>query len=298
MQEAALAAVFGGMAVMELIIVTGLSGAGRHSVLGALEDAGCTALDNLPVPLLEPLLEVETKLNKGLGRLAVGMDTRHADFALEFPALLDRLQDRGFPVQVIFVEADDATLLRRFSESRRPHRMAPEGDVNEGIVLERELLEPVRARATATLDTSRLTLWQMRKRIQQLFPFLPGAGTTLRLLSFGFKGGLPLESDLVLDARFLPNPHYVRELRSLTGRDAPVLAYLQGHEAFGQFLALTEQWIRWAWPQIQAEGRAYFTVSIGCTGGQHRSVALVEQLAARLERDVARLAVTHRELGD
>lgn len=282
---------------MELIIVTGLSGAGRHSVLGALEDAGCTALDNVPVPLLEPLLEVEAKLNKGMLRLAVGMDSRHEGFAEQLPPLLDRLMDGSFPVHLVFVEADDATLMRRFSESRRPHRLAPDGNVAEGIARERELLAPIRDRATAILDTSRLTLWQMRKRVHQLLPGLPGSGPTLRLVSFGFKGGLPPEADVVLDARFLPNPHYVRELQPLTGRDRPVLDYLLRHEAFGQFLGLAEQWLRWAWPQIQAEGRAYFTCAIGCTGGQHRSVALVEQLAIRLGHDIGRLVVTHRELG-
>ncbi|HLO68060.1 MAG TPA: RNase adapter RapZ [Holophaga sp.] len=281
---------------MELVIVTGLSGAGRRSVLSALEDAGCTALDNVPARLLEPLLELEAKLNPTRPRLAVGMDNRHAEFAQEFQPLVERLLDGSIPVYVVFVEADDETLLRRYSESRRPHYLAKENSLLEAIHRERAALAPVRGISTAIIDTSHLTLSQMRKRIADLLPDLPVEGTTLRLISFGFKHGVPQESDMVLDARFLPNPHYVAELKPLTGRDAPVKDFLLKSDVFGTFLALAENWIMWAWPYIQQEGRAYHTISIGCTGGQHRSVALVELLSQRLRRDIPKLVVTHREL--
>jgi len=281
---------------MELVIVTGMSGAGRRSVLSALEDAGCTALDNVPARLLEPLLDLEAKLNPSRPRLAVGMDNRHPEFAEEVPALVDRLLDSSIPVYVVFVEAEDDILLRRFSESRRPHYLAKDGGLLEAIQAERRSLAPIRAMATAILDTSSLTLSQLRKRIQELLPDLPMEGTTLRLISFGFKHGLPPESDMVLDARFLPNPHYVTELKPLTGKDIPVRDFLMKSDVFGTFLALTENWILWAWPFIQQEGRAYHTIAIGCTGGQHRSVALVEMLAQRLRRDIPKLVLNHREL--
>jgi len=281
---------------MELVIVTGMSGAGRRSVLSALEDAGCTALDNVPARLLEPLLDLEAKLNPSRPRLAVGMDNRHPEFAEEVPALVDRLLDSSIPVYVVFVEAEDDILLRRFSESRRPHFLAKDGGLLEAIQAERRSLAPIRAMATAILDTSTLTLSQLRKRIQELLPDLPMEGTTLRLISFGFKHGLPPESDMVLDARFLPNPHYVTELKPLTGKDIPVRDFLMKSDVFGTFLALTENWILWAWPYIQQEGRAYHTIAIGCTGGQHRSVALVEMLAQRLRRDIPKLVLNHREL--
>ncbi|WP_306601925.1 RNase adapter RapZ [Geothrix sp. 21YS21S-2] len=281
---------------MELVIVTGMSGAGRRSVLSALEDAGCTALDNVPARLLEPLLELEAKLNPSRPRLAVGMDNRHPEFAEELPALVDRLLDSSIPVYVVFVEAQDDTLLRRFSESRRPHFLAKDGGLSEAIKRERESLVPVREMATAIIDTTNLTLSQLRHRISELLPDLPVEGTTLRLISFGFKHGVPPESDMVLDARFLPNPHYVAELKPLTGKDIPVRDFLLKSDIFGTFLALTENWILWAWPYIQQEGRAYHTISIGCTGGQHRSVALVEMLAQRLRRDIPKLVLTHREL--
>ena len=281
---------------MELVIVTGISGAGRRSVLSALEDAGCTALDNVPARLLEPLLELEAKLNPNRPRLAVGMDNRHTEFAAELPPLVDRLMDGSIPVYVVFVEADDDVLLRRFSESRRPHFLAKDGGVAEAIRLERASLAPVRAMATAIVNTSHLTLSQLRHRITELLPDLPVEGSTLRLVSFGFKHGVPVEADMVLDARFLPNPHYVAELKPLTGKDAPVRDFLLKSDVFGTFLALTENWILWAWPYIQQEGRAYHNIAIGCTGGQHRSVALVEMLATRLRRDIPKLVVVHREL--
>lgn len=282
---------------MELVIVTGLSGAGRRSVLSALEDAGCTAIDNVPARLLEPLLELEAKLNTTRPRLAVGMDNRHKEFATEFGPLVERLMDSSIPVYVVFVEADDDALIRRFSESRRPHFLAGEnGLVAEAIQKERELLAPVRSMATAIINTTHLTLSRLRQRIQELLPELPVQGTTLRLLSFGFKFGIPEDADMVLDARFLPNPHYVKELRLLSGKDQPVREFLMKSDAFMTFLALVENWVLWAWPFVQQEGRAYHTIAIGCTGGQHRSVALVEMLAQHLRQEVPKLIVQHREL--
>ena len=281
---------------MELIVVTGLSGAGRHSVLGAMEDSGCTALDNVPPRLLEPLLELESKLHHGHERLVVGMDSRQADFLHEFPPLLERLRTGNVPVQVVFVEADDEVLLRRYSETRRPHHLALLGSAGEGIQRERELLAPIRALATTILDTSRLSLSDMRQRLAALVPQLPSRRTTVRLLSFGFKRGVPPDADVILDARFLPNPFYVEPLKPLTGKDWPVKAYLLESAEFREFLERAEAWLRWSLPLIQQEGRAYHTLAIGCTGGQHRSVALVEMLAERLQGDVAMLAVRHREL--
>jgi UPF0042 nucleotide-binding protein len=281
---------------MELIVVTGLSGAGRHSVLGALEDSGCTALDNVPPRLLEPLLELESKLQPGRERLVVGMDSRQPDFAQEFGPLLERLQLGSIPVQVVFVEAQEEVLLRRFSETRRPHHLALLGTAGEGIHSERELLAPIRALATTILDTSHLTLSELRLRIAALVPQLPTRHTAVRLLSFGYKRGNPADADVILDARFLPNPYYVEALKPLTGRDWLVQEYLLESHEFREFLERAESWLRWSLPLVQQEGRAYHTLAIGCTGGQHRSVALVEMLAHRLKRDVAALTVRHREL--
>lgn len=283
---------------MELIVVTGLSGAGRHSVLGALEDNGCTALDNVPPRLLEPLVELEGKLQPARERLVVGMDSRQTDFIPEFGPLLDRLRNNHVRVQVVFLEADDEALLRRYSETRRPHHLALLGTAGEGIQRERELLAPIRALATTILDTTGLNLSSLRQRVAGLVPQLPTRGTAVRLLSFGFKRGVPADADVILDARFLPNPYYVEALKPLTGRDAAVQEYLLEYPEFREFLERAESWIQWSMPLVQQEGRAYHTVAIGCTGGQHRSVALVELLAGRLEPHVAALTVRHRELMD
>lgn len=282
---------------MELIIVTGLSGAGRHSVLGALEDSGCTALDNVPPRLLEPLIELEAKLRPGRVRIAVGMDSRQEDFVQDFAPLMARMQDGSIPVQVVFVEADDTVLLRRYSETRRPHHLALLGSAEEGVRRERELLAPIRAQATLILDTSHLNLSELRQRLTSLLPELPARGTAIRLLSFGFKRGVPADADVVLDARFLPNPFYVEALKPLTGKDAAVKEYLLEFPEFREFLERTESWLRWSIPLVRQEGRAYHTLAIGCTGGQHRSVALIELLAQRLHPDVEALVVRHRELG-
>lgn len=282
---------------MELVLVTGLSGAGRRSVLSALEDAGCATLDSVPIELLEPLLELEAKLNPNRPRLAVGLDNRRKDFTERFLPILDRLQDGSLPIYTIFVEADTPVLVRRYSENRRPHFLAGEMDMGTAVEAERRLLDPVRRRSSGILNTSRLTLSQLKQRLGELLPDLPTQGTTLRIVSFGFKFGIPQEADMVLDARFLPNPHYVAELKPLTGKDAPVREFLMASPDFGTFLSLSETWMSWMWPMIQQEGRAYFTFAVGCTGGQHRSVALVEILSQRLRRDIPTLVVQHREIG-
>lgn len=282
---------------MELVLVTGLSGAGRRSVLSALEDAGCATLDNVPLELLLPLLELEAKLNPNRPRLAVGLDNRRADFAERFLPILEELQDGSIPAYLVFVEADTEVLVRRYSENRRPHFLAGTLGLAEAVHRERQLVDPIRRRASGIINTSRLTLSQLKLRLNELLPNLPVEGTTLRLVSFGFKFGVPQEADMVLDARFLPNPHYVAELKPLTGKDQAVREFLMGSSDFGTFLALTENWIQWIWPMILQEGRPYFTLAIGCTGGQHRSVALVEMLSQRMRKDIPHLVVQHRELG-
>ena len=283
---------------MDLVIVTGLSGAGRHSVLEALEDRGFTALDNLPVRMLDPLIELEGRLHPGAS-MAVGMDSRHEDFAAEFEPLVQRLQDKSQPIQVIFLEATDEVLLRRYSETRRVHHLASRHGLSlaEAVQRERVLLAPIREHASAVLDTSGLSLGELRNRLGQLLGLDGGAGSHLRLLSFGFKYGVPADADVVLDARFLPNPYYVPGLREQTGRDAAVRDYVLSQADAKTFIERAEGWMRWALPLVAQEGRAYYTLAIGCTGGKHRSVALIEALAERLRDAAPGLRVQHREIG-
>jgi len=281
---------------MDLILVTGLSGAGRRSVLSALEDSGAATLDSVPPELLEPLLGLQGQLNPSVTVLAVGLDNRHADFAQRLLPVLDRIQGSGQPCTLIFVEAVPQVLLRRYSETRRPHFLAEDGNLLKAIEAERRLLEPIRHRADVILDTSGLTLAQLKQRVEDLLPGKPHPATVLRLMSFGFKHGLPPDADMVLDARCLPNPHYEPELRPCTGRDLAVREWLLRSDDFQTFLAMANVWIRWQWPLVREEAKAYHTIAIGCTGGQHRSVALVELLAEALRDDIPGLVVLHREL--
>lgn len=283
---------------MDLVIVTGLSGAGRHSVLEALEDRGFTALDNLPIRMLDPLIELEGRLHPDAS-LAVGMDSRHEDFAAEFEPLMERLQGRSQPIQVLFLEASDEVLLRRYSETRRVHHLASRQglDLPEAIKRERKMLAPLRELASAVLDTSGLSLGELRTRLGQVLGLEGGINSHLRLLSFGFKYGVPADADVVLDARFLLNPYYVPGLRELTGRDPAVRDYVFSQADATAFLDRAEGWMRWALPLVAQEGRAYYTLAIGCTGGKHRSVALIEALAEKLRDAAPGLRVQHREIG-
>ena len=282
---------------MDLVIVTGLSGAGRHSVLEALEDRGFMALDNLPVRMLDPLIELESRLHPGAS-MAVGMDSRHEDFAAEFEPFVKSFQARSQPIQVVFLEASDEVLLRRYSETRRVHHLASRHGLSltEAIQRERSLLAPIRELASAVLDTSGLSLGEMRTRLGQALQLEKGTGSQVRLLSFGFKYGAPADADIILDARFLPNPYYVAGLRDLTGRDAAVREYVFSQPDAQSFADRAEDWMRWSLPLVAQEGRAYYTLAIGCTGGKHRSVALIESLAERLKDVAPGLRVQHREL--
>jgi len=285
---------------VELIIVTGLSGAGRRSVLAALEDSGFIALDNVPCQLLGHLLELEGKTAKASKenlRIAVGMNSRHLEFHENFAPMLDQLNSRGVAPFVIFLECEDEALIRRYSETRRPHPYAEDGGIALGITKERGMLQPAKDRASVVLDTSYLPLGQLRQRINDILPKSRPLKTQLKILSFGFKHGLPVEADMVFDARFLPNPFYVPELRPLTGKDAAIRAFLDSFMEFGEFLDRMEGWLAWSWPFVLEESKAYHNVAIGCTGGQHRSVALAEKLAERLNGRIDNIHVHHRDLG-
>ena len=287
---------------MEILVVTGLSGAGKSTCLRALEDLGYYCVDNLPVPMLPAL--VETKINSpapypghGPKRLAVGIDAR-ADVHLQgFSAVHEELRQAGHRIDVLFLEAPDSLLVRRFSETRRRH---PMGELPGAIALERERLRELRALASSTIDTETFSSRQLRQLIRDRWGTQGGA-LHLVLMSFGFKNGLPSEADLIFDARFLKNPFGVPELRAQGGFDAPVRDYVLQQADAQDLLDRIESWLRFQAPRALREGRAYLTMGLGCTGGQHRSVAIVEALHARLaERPVLEptpvLTVRHRDL--
>ena len=288
---------------MDILVVTGLSGAGKSTCLRALEDLGYYCVDNLPVPMLPAL--VETKIDawaqaaKGSRpkRLAVGIDARAEVHLHAFPEVREALLGAGHSIDVLFLEAPDSLLVRRFSETRRRH---PMGELPGAIGLERERLRDLRALASATIDTEIFSSRQLRQLIRDRYGTQGGA-LHLVLMSFGFKNGLPSEADLIFDARFLKNPFGVPELRALGGFEPAVRDYVLEQEDAQALLERAEDWLRFQAPRTLGEGRSYLTVGLGCTGGQHRSVALVEALHARLaDRPAAEptpiLTVRHRDL--
>lgn len=282
----------GGERRLRVALVSGLSGAGKASVLRALEDVGFDAVDNTPLRLLEDLV---TRSDRNL---AVGVDARTTGFdAEEVVAALDRLRaNPRLRAELVYAWAEEAVLLRRYTETRRRHPLAPEGRVVDGIAAETAMTAKLREAADLVIDTSDLPLSVLRRRIEQHFGG-DLAGLTVSLISFGYPGGLPLEADLVIDARFLRNPHYDPLLRPRTGLDPEVGAYVAADPDYEAFFRQLTGMIALLLPRFVQEGKKYATIAIGCTGGRHRSVHLVERLAARLSGDGGwRVTVTHREL--
>ncbi len=287
------------MSRLRVVMVSGLAGAGKGAALRTLEDIGYYCIDNLPTFLLPELLAAVAARVEGPRRLAIGMDLRDASFPDSFPALLPALR-RDYDLEFLFIEADDAALLRRFSEMRRPHPLAADTTVRDGIARERQLLAGVRPLADCCIDTSVLPPQGLRQRLRERFgeDAVAGEAGGLRviLLSFGFKHGVPMEADLLFDARFLPNPHYVPDLRPHTGREPEVAAFVLDHDEARRFLDLLGELLAFLIPLYRREDKATLTIGIGCTGGRHRSVAVAEAVADRLAATVITPLVVHREL--
>lgn len=280
-----------------VVVVTGLSGAGRTTVLHALEDLGFFCIDNLPTALATDAVRLCER--GGILRIALGIDVRVRAFLGEVAETFTQIENDG-ELQVLFLDASDETLVRRFSESRRPHTLANEGGeggslgVLEGVALERERLAPLRARATRVIDTTRLSVHELRRAIiSQYGPEATAARMAVRIVSFGFKYGPPVDADLVFDVRFLENPYFVPELKPLPGTDPRVRKFVLDQPEAHELLAKTTDLLRFVIPKYEREGKSYLTVGIGCTGGRHRSVVISEELARALGSDVR---VRHRDV--
>jgi UPF0042 nucleotide-binding protein len=281
------------------IVVTGLSGSGKSQVIRALEDLGYFCVDNLPIMLIPTLAELSLRPGSEIARVAIVVDVRERTFLDQFPEVLQTLRRmRRLNLRLIFLEASDAALVRRFSETRRPHPLAHDRPVIEGIREERARLKAIRGMADAVVDTSALTVHELRRTFMAVSRGRAARGPlVVTLLSFGFKHGIPVQSDLVFDVRCLPNPHFVHELRVRTGRHHAVAAFMLQHEATRQMLARLKGFLRFVIPQYVAEGKSYLTVSIGCTGGRHRSVMIAEALRTALGRMAGvRIRVSHRDI--
>jgi UPF0042 nucleotide-binding protein len=266
------------------LVITGMSGAGKSHAIRALEDLGFYCVDNLPTPLIPVMADLALGEDANAQKIAVVVDVRERRFIREFPPMWRRLKaSRELNPMLVFLEADDASLLRRYSETRRPHPLAPGRPVAEALAQEREMLAKIRQTADEIVDTSDLTVHELR----QIFHAMARdrnqrTRLVLTFESFGFKHGVPLDADLVFDCRFLPNPHFVAGLRAKTGRDKPVITYMQKYPETREFKHRLESFLRYLVPHYVAEGKAYLTVAIGCTGGRHRSVYLAEWLKKEL----------------
>ncbi|WP_083999978.1 RNase adapter RapZ [Actinomadura kijaniata] len=284
--------------IPDIVIVTGMSGAGRSTAAKALEDLDWFVVDNLPPGLLATMADLGGRVKDAVPRIAVVVDVRSRAFTEDLHTSIGELEARGVHPRVVFLEAGDADLVRRFESVRRPHPLQGDGRLVDGIARERELVREVRAEADLVLDTSGLNVHELRAKIIGFFGHDTGE-SSLRatVVSFGYKYGLPVDADLVVDCRFLPNPHWVPELRPKTGRDTDVRDYVLGQRGAKEFLDAYTEVLRLLADGYEREGKHYVTLAVGCTGGKHRSVAMAEQFGARLRDEGIEVQVAHRDLG-
>jgi UPF0042 nucleotide-binding protein len=279
------------------VVITGLSGAGKSYAIKCFEDMGFYCVDNLPTTLIPTFADLVARSDHTITRVALGVDVREGEYLTHLLDTLGELRGRGHTVEVLFLEASEEALVRRYRETRRRHPLAPDGNVVEGIRAERKALSTMREVADRIVDTSALTVHQLKDLLIETY-VSPGqrTGMNISLVSFGFKHGVPFDADLVFDVRFLPNPHFVETLRPLDGRDARVREFILEHDESRELLRRLEDFLGFVLPAYQREGKAYLTVAIGCTGGRHRSVALVEELKGFLDHLGLAASVIHRDM--
>jgi UPF0042 nucleotide-binding protein len=278
----------------ELVIITGLSGSGKGTVLKSLEDHGYYCVDNLPLDLLPKFAEL-TKDSPNIRRAALVVDIREPDQLQRFPEVYTKIR-RRIQTRLLFLDADDNTLVRRYSETRRPHPLGGSKTVLGSVQLEREHLAALRALADYVINTSTLNVHQLRRRVAEHFGAVESAQLQIYVMSFGFKHGVPAESDLVFDVRFLPNPNYIPEFKNRTGKHAGVARYIRSFPQTGEFIERISGLLQYLIPHYAGEGKSYLTISIGCTGGRHRSVMLAVEIHKRLRKLGYTAKVSHRDI--
>ena len=283
---------------MKFVILTGMSGAGKSTALKMMEDIGFYCVDNLPIPLLEKFVELSELQNAELQKVAVGIDARSGQALDELKNVLDRIKEKGGSYEILFLDSDDSVLVKRYKETRRSHPLAPGERVDKGIALERERLAFLKERADYILDTSQLLTRELKAEIEKIFlKNQDYKNLFITILSFGFKYGIPVDSDLVFDVRFLPNPYYVEGLRAKTGNDKEIQEYVLQFKGAHEFLDKLTDMIDFLIPNYISEGKNQLVISIGCTGGKHRSVTLANELYKRLAKKTEYgLKIEHRDI--
>ncbi len=280
----------------QVVILTGVSGSGKSTALRALEDAGFYCVDNLPILFLEKLLELSGHTAGEVSRIALVVDAREGRFLVEAPRIIEEVRQKGSDVQVLFLDASDDALVRRYSETRRRHPLAGEGSVPDGIAAERRALADIKAIADEVIDTTTLNVHELKRLVTRRFVAGDGARLGVTLVSFGFRFGLPTHADMVLDVRFLPNPFFVPELKPLPGTDPRVAGFVLGQPDAKAFLERLSELFGFLVPRYRTEGKSYLTIAIGCTGGKHRSVAIAAALAERFESAGQPVRLWHRDV--
>lgn len=281
----------------EIVIVTGMSGAGRSTAARALEDLDWFVVDNLPPGLLPTMIDLAGRTQGAVPKVAAVVDVRSMAFTEDLLSTVEALRGRGIAARVVFLEAGDESLVRRFEGVRRPHPLQGDGRLTEGIARERETLRSVRDEADLVIDTSQLNVHQLKAKVIGFFGEGEKSQLRANVVSFGFKHGLPVDADLVVDCRFLPNPHWVPELRPMSGRDEPVRDYVLAQKGAKELLDTYTEVLRLLIDGYQREGKHYLTLAVGCTGGRHRSVAMSEQFGERLRNEGLDVHVVHRDVG-
>lgn len=277
-----------------LMVVTGLSGSGKGTVLKALEDLGYYSVDNLPVGLIGKFGEL-VRDSPHIHKAALGVDIREGDSLKDFPLIYRELQ-ASYPASLLFLEADDKTLVRRYSETRRPHPLGRDRSLEISVKAERDMMEPIRALADYTVETSKFNVHDLRAHVQQLVcGGREQQALVVYVTSFGFRNGVPADSDLVFDVRFLPNPNYVPEMKHLTGKHPKVATWIRNFPRTQEFLAKVQDLLTFLLPHYVKEGKSYLTIAFGCTGGQHRSVMMAEDIAKKLSKLQYEVRLTHRD---
>ena len=284
---------------MNFLIVTGLSGAGKSQSIKALEDLGYFCIDNLPPKLVTDFAVLCEAHNREFEKVAIGMDIRGGHFFDEMLSALDEFKRNGHNYEMLFLDASDETLIKRFKQTRRKHPLSPEGRISQGISVEREKLAPVKRRADNIIDTSKMSGVELKDALVHLYiEGQKSEGLLINLVSFGFKYGIPIDADLVLDVRFLPNPYYIEELKRRSGLDTSIQQYVTSFPETNQFLDKLEDLVEFLIPGYTKEGKAQLVMAIGCTGGRHRAVALTELMAERLKKNDHNVKIEHRDISE